>query len=632
MDIVKINRNTPTDGLYKLNVTSMVEMNNELVFEFEGDECYSINEGDYLTFMRRIKGEDNNNVVYQDMVLVKSEDEDHRIHTTLLPTFRIELLANDWYNFYYDEENSYYIIDCNEKHFLFAQDLAVNATQELYFKDSNNNLLCTVSGISAMNRYSQQPLVIDDCFIFEEKIKTCGKSYDYVKNYYYNFLPLAESNYSVIINDFSPYLAKDAVYFETKFNPYYFYTIEVNDKGVPIELDSNGNGIRHCTFYDDVWFSSLRSTKTKKYINSGSSVSHIYENKAFFNISLGIAGDIEENKLGGDDMFSASYAQNIENSLIPEFIDVERVKYAPYRKEKNSYYPVTKITIYPHFRERVLLDKRNNTNTISSSGNLYSDGWYIDPYYNASKYWNGYNWANGFNDFEDFIYNNGKKADLIGYLNFTDNDIFYKKDKVGKSFYRFSFYNSTDPIEQKLLFYSTVFVDSTELLSKYMKQSYYIEENRGITDTMDENYIVINGITSGNANVETVFCENEQVKSRLDTKITITNEYDRTRSAEGFNIYLFYEDVPIGISGETIYMKVEFNHAGNGKTMPMIMWPKDDGGHYMHLNIDNFIENLYIPIDIIESDGRFIYTIRNAEYDDDGNIELILLEPKLDVE
>jgi hypothetical protein len=217
-------------------------------------------------------------------------------------------------------------------------------------------------------------------------------------------------------------------------------------------------------------------------------------------------------------------------------------------------------------------------------------------------------------------------------LNFTDDDIYFKKHKVSKSFYRFSFYNSKDPIEQKLLFYSTVFVDSTELLCKYLKQIMYMEDNAKVRDENDENYIVINPITSGNPNVKAVFCENNNVDSRLDTKITLTNEYDKSRSAEGFNIYLFSDDIPEGNSGKTIYMRVDFNHAGNGKTTPMIAWPKDFGGLYVPITIDNFIESLYIPIDIREYEGKYIYTINNADYDEDGNLELMLFEPKLEIE
>jgi hypothetical protein len=64
----------------------------------------------------------------------------------------------------------------------------------------------------------------------------------------------------------------------------------------------------------------------------------------------------------------------------------------------------------------------------------------------------------------------------------------------------------------------------------------------------------------------------------------------------------------------------------------MIAWPKDFGGLYVPITIDNFIESLYIPIDIREYEGKYIYTINNADYDEDGNLELMLFEPKLEIE
>ena len=134
-----------------------------------------------------------------------------------------------------------------------------------------------------------------------------------------------------------------------------------------------------------------------------------------------------------------------------------------------------------------------------------------------------------------------------------------------------------------------------------------------------------------NLNAAVVFCS-ANTESRVDTKIVLTNEYDRTKSSEGFNIYLFSEDRNLNLeNGEkTIYMKVEFNHAGNGKTIPMIMWPKDENGNYTALTIDNFIENLYIPIKLTYINGKYVYYIPNAKNNDNGNIDLILFEPKLD--
>jgi hypothetical protein len=77
-------------------------------------------------------------------------------------------------------------------------------------------------------------------------------------------------------------------------------------------------------------------------------------------------------------------------------------------------------------------------------------------------------------------------------------------------------------------------------------------------------------------------------------------------------------------------MKVEFNHAGIGKTIPMILWPKVNN-EYIPLSANNFISSLYIPIQITYFNDRYVYYIPDAKnYMENGNISLILFEPKLD--
>ena len=214
-------------------------------------------------------------------------------------------------------------------------------------------------------------------------------------------------------------------------------------------------------------------------------------------------------------------------------------------------------------------------------------------------------------------------SDLLGYLNFLDTDVFYKKKKVSQTFIRLLFYNSMDPIGQKLLGYSTVFLDATTLYSTYLKQMMYMNEHDLFNKKNNSNI---------NLNAAVVLCSANTVSARVDTQMVVTNEYDRTKSSEGFNLYLFAEDRNLNIeNGEkTIYMKVEFNHAGNGKTIPMISWPKDKNGEYVSLTINNFIESLYIPIKLTYLNGKYIYYIPNAYKNENGNIDLVLFEPKID--
>ena len=63
----------------------------------------------------------------------------------------------------------------------------------------------------------------------------------------------------------------------------------------------------------------------------------------------------------------------------------------------------------------------------------------------------------------------------------------------------------------------------------------------------------------------------------------------------------------------------------------MLMWPKNKDNKYISLTIDNFLDSLYIPVKIGYLNGRYIYHIPDAD-NEEGNINLILFEPKLDIE
>jgi len=646
MDSVKININAPTNGMVKLNIATITEKNGELNIKLSDNACYSINPGDKLYFRRIVRCK-NSDVVYEEFVIVKEEDSDHVLHTTLLEN-RKTFLEDNFFNVKYNENELYHIIWCSEPHYLYGQDIEESGNQAIYFKKLDGSIVGTCSGIRPLNIYRKDEFIKDDCFVYSDFEETCGKEYGRVETKHYHFLPDGESRFGFILTDFNEFEIPNADYIETKFNPFYYYTMKMGiPKGqdeehwqqeeqrgkqqatieaslVPIEFDDYGKPIKHCHLYGDVWFDSLNDSDNVKYVNDYYNSVNVIADEEYYSVTLGLSGDMNESTLGNEDYFSEQFSENIEETLIPEFIDMERVKYVPYGRRYTGH-PLTSITIYPHFRQRAIIDEENNTNTQSTSGNMYYDGWYVDSD-NYNAYWNGYYGNGSVESINEFVDASGKTSDLIGFLNFTDNDIYYRKNKVSKSFFRFSFYNSTDPIEQKLLYYSTVFIDSGELLSKFLKQSAFIQ------DSLGENVIIndINLDEDGNCkneNVKVVFCENKNVGARIDSTIAITNEYERSRSSEGFNLYLFADDVPEGNEGKTIYMKIEFNHAGNGKTIPMIVLPTTE-----KLTTKNFFEYLYIPIKIEKYNGKYVYRIMKAYDHSNGNADLCLFEAKLEYE
>ena len=736
MEPIKINLTTPVNGRKTVNIVDMIEKKNELLIKLSGKECYDIHTGQELYFTKYIYENGRAFHTLIEKVTVIKEDEDHTIHTTLLPVNRVSLYNGEGsvrvVNGVTESENggkpyTYHILKTRTDHRIHPQDL--NDNQEIYIKNYMGEVIYSGSSISIPMKREDRMATSADCITQISVDETCGKRFKEVITYQYDYLPERISHNTIMISGFDPSIVNEMVYLETKFNPFYSYFINTDpETGEPLEYDEYGEVIKHCRLYKDSWwdegYSVENAKKTGKiYINEGQNGVTLSYDTYYWNVNVGLSSPVNESTLGSYDNFNTKFIEDIEQSLIPDIVDMERVKYSPmvfdstkrdvvwhkwtspnddkykevytniwispetiedwaqvpvyseastassinevflfdatnsdgyclFREETDSYTKdvttyiykptgeiiddsltvATSITMSFHFRERqkisgeteqdILLLRKHNTNL--TSGNVYSDGWYINPDSGDTIWWNGLKSDSSTfpkKDFEDFMKESGLTSDLIGCLNFTDNDIFYKKKKVSQSFVRLSFYNSSDPIEQKLLYYSTIFVDATELYGKYVKQLMYMEDNGLFNEKKNKGL---------NLNAAVVFCSGG---TRLDTKMVITNEFDRTKSSEGFNLYLFAEDKNFNLeNGEkTIYMKVEFNHAGNGKTLPMIMWPKVNG-EYVPLTMDNFIENLYIPIKLTYINDRYVYYIPDAYKNENGNIDLVLFEPKIDYE
>ena len=92
-----------------------------------------------------------------------------------------------------------------------------------------------------------------------------------------------------------------------------------------------------------------------------------------------------------------------------------------YNGSYTDFNPISEIRVNLHFRTRNL-----DTWKIDESSN-----WFITDYY----------------PYKDIILNQDKKelktlmeaSDLVGLLGFTNNDVYYQKSKIGKSFLRFSY-------------------------------------------------------------------------------------------------------------------------------------------------------------------------------------------------
>lgn len=161
-------------------------------------------------------------------------------------------------------------------------------------------------------------------------------------------------------------------------------------------------------------------------------------------------------------------------------------------------------------------------------------------------------------------YGTGSDNTSIIDIGFSEEDIKYQKTALKKSFLRLSFYDTPHRGNQKLLYYSTIFLDTNKLYNNYIYGD-----------------------------------------KKCDLEFSIKNCFNQFSSSEGYYLYLFpkfaKKDVPT-----TIYMKIDFNHAKYGVTIPLIL-PSDDqykigyigGNDSYNSGLEKLFNDLYIKIKIM---------------------------------
>lgn len=330
----------------------------------------------------------------------------------------------------------------------------------------------------------------------------------------------------------------------------------------------------------------------------------IYIEKPLYRISIPLSVNFETNTYQSD-ILNEQYVEDERNKSINKITDMEKDVYHPViwnsaKEDENGYEKedyvdginkeVEKIVFNLHFRQH------------------RGDDWLVEP----DTYWNGcyvdtndnkVKFIDEITDYSDVNYfsykqiDNGdsedirrsKQSDLMTYLGFTNSDIRYQKNKLSRSFIRIMFYDSMNPGNQNLLYYSTIFVDSGKLFGKYIK---YIEDTpyRSVVYETNEDTEIetINAKDSENNLVgikvdrepygdllkdeeDNDFTTLDQVEElRLSCQFTVRDKFQSDASSDGFYLYL-WKDNESGVTPSDIYMKVEFNHAGYGRTIPFMM-------------------------------------------------------------
>lgn len=357
------------------------------------------------------------------------------------------------------------------------------------------------------------------------------------------------------------------------------------------------------------------------------------------------------NNLIQSELVNDIYSDTVKTRAINGVNDYEKDVYYPVIKQGNAYSEVKNIVINLHFRQRdknwkILTDGVWNgmKMTKDSNGNITSvkvEDNYFDKAYKTHK---------------------ERQSDLLGYVNFTDNDISYQKSKLKKSFVRLSFYDSTNPARQNLLYYNTIFIDSGKLFSKYTAHV----ETEGFSYLTDDGALTegLMGLKCNREpnNIDGVDLTEDNVeKYRLSSQFVVSDKYHTDKSSAGYYLYL-WKDNDSGLIPQDLYMKVEFNHAGTGQTTPFSL-PHDkaefnaDGSvkkggdiysfddmvsKYEDIGFQQYLRHSYIHLKyrFDKENGRHIYYIDSDYYnnfanqmtDENDNLILNLYEARISQE
>ena len=364
------------------------------------------------------------------------------------------------------------------------------------------------------------------------------------------------------------------------------------------------------------------------------------ENDAFA-VSVGLSSDINNDMLR-DDLLRSYYCMEKEELAVNKIVDMEKDIYTPIIRDNDTENPVEKIMFNLHFRTRDLEAWRmiRNKGTNASDENLditnEFSNWFITDYY-------PYNYIieHGTNEDRNKIMN---LSDLLGVMYFTTNDVEVNREKASRSFLRLSYYDSRDPERQNLLGTSVVYLnmkryfntlkrakegedvvyEEIALTTNPNRTVNYANENDMFEPDYDKNLGVMMECYEKDTSMalySTSGLTFDESK-RLGSHVEVTDRYDSSASSEGFYTYLL-KHVANKRKKQTVYLKVEFFHAGVGIKVPMCI-PTDTNRNAISTWTKAQIDGLkkgydskeirirqYIPIDISYSLDRreFVYEI-----------------------
>ena len=264
--------------------------------------------------------------------------------------------------------------------------------------------------------------------------------------------------------------------------------------------------------------------------------SHIMRDYGFFDLVIPASDDYAVDMFRNE-LLNERFIEQEKKAAVNSIIDYERVQFAPMYLDENGFHQVTKITFKLHFRERPYEE-------VEGIERDYGDFETSDSYYwNTAKM----EYYEDKDEIKFSIYY-PQDSDYMNDIGFTDNDIYYQKKKIKNTFLRISCYDTRYRSTQSLLGYSTISLDSGRCYKRYIE---YLKEPK--------NYD----------------------KPRVEFECV--SKYSKEMSSDGFYIYA-YPTIVDGAIPTNAYIKVEFNHAKYGKTIPLSFptyYDTSDKGHIL---------------------------------------------------
>lgn len=372
----------------------------------------------------------------------------------------------------------------------------------------------------------------------------------------------------------------------------------------------------------------------------------MFKINSYINAKIPFLNDIGNNIMK-EDIVNSKLMDDINNGSYNTIVDMEKDVYYPVFFDGVNYNPINEIRFNMHFRTRQLDNWKVIEDYVEISDvektSDYSNWFVCDYTYYKNLLREGASLQN--------------VSDLVGYMNFSINEVRNMAKKISKSFLRLSFYSTNDPNTQVLLGTSTIFLDEALLARKaftytssagkrYVNtQSYQKYVLTGDKSLYEVDYCSVDGEIAYDASFNDDF--------RLSSRITVKDKHNTETSSEGFYFYMFRE-FSNNLRPSRVYLKIDFNHAGIGKSIPLIIPRKNISKSnpigeplYIHKEDDlekmkdgftfkDIYKQLYIPIDVIYDDknNRYVYYLpdelrENDELGvDDSILEFNLFELK----